>query len=420
MKKIIITLALPLFLLSSFAQVTVRDLLCENLSEPIGIDAVNPRFSWQLAADKRNVMQTAFEINVYEGKKIVWNSGKVNSDRSVQITYAGKALESEKKYTWQVRVWDNDEKVSAWSETNTFRMALLAESDWTAKWIMPGYEEDALRASPLFRKLFSTQKKIITATAYITAHGLYEAQINGQKIGDAYLTPGWTSYKKRLQYQVYDVTDLVKKGSNAIAVTLGSGWYRGIIGFSNNVNVYGKDIALLFQMRVTYSDGSTELIVSDDTWKSSTGSIVYSEIYNGETIDARKEKKGWALPGYNDADWAAVKTADFSKAVLVATQNESVKKHETFKAVKIITTAKGEKVIDFGQNLVGWVKLKVKGVAGNTITLSHAEVLDKQGNFYTDNLRKAKAQDVYILKGGEEEMFEPHFTWQGFRYVNSL
>jgi len=417
MKKIIITLCLQLFVLLSFEQVSVRNLLCENLTDPVGIDAVKPRFSWQLAANKRNVLQNAYEIKVFAGKEMVWNSGKVNSDRSVQIEYAGKALVSEKKYAWQVRVWDNDEKVSAWSETNTFQMALLDPSDWKAKWINPGYEEDALRASPLFRKQFNTKKKIAAATAYITAHGLYEAQINGQRIGDAYLTPGWTSYKKRLQYQTYDVTGLIKNGANAIAVTLGSGWYRGIIGFSNNVNVYGKDIALLFQMKITYSDGSSELIVSDDSWRSSTGSIVYSEIYNGETIDARKEKKGWALPGFNDADWAAVKLADLPKDNLLATQNESVKKHEIFKAIKIITTPKGEKVIDFGQNLVGWVTIKVKGVAGNSITLSHAEVLDKQGNFYTDNLRKAKAQNTYILKGGEEEVFEPHFTWQGFRFV---
>ncbi|OIR12914.1 bacterial alpha-L-rhamnosidase [mine drainage metagenome] len=417
MKKVATILLFQFLILFSFAQVTVKNLLCENLTNPIGIDAQQPRFSWQLSSDKRNEHQTAYEIKVNAGKEMVWSSGKINSDQSVQINYDGKKLQSEKKYAWQVRVWDNEGKVSAWSETANFKMALLSTSDWKAKWITPGYEEDALRASPLFRKQFIAKKKIIAATAYITAHGLYEAQINGQRVGDAYLTPGWTSYNKRLQYQVYDVTNLVKNGNNAIGVTLGSGWYRGIIGFGNNINVYGKDIALLFQMKITYSDGSSENIVSDDSWKSSTGSIVYSEIYNGETIDARKEKKGFSLPDFNDADWSSVKLADFSKENLIATQNELVKKHETFKAIKIITTPKGEKVIDFGQNLVGWVMMKVKGNAGDKIILSHAEVLDKKGNFYTDNLRHAKAQDVYILKGGEEENFEPHFTWQGFRFV---
>ena len=155
-------------------------------------------------------------------------------------------------------------------------------------------------------------------------------------------------------------------------------------------------------------------VISDDTWKSSTGAIRYAEIYNGETIDSRLDKTGWLLPGYNDADWSGVKTRNFSFDNLIATYNEPVKKHETFKPVKFFTTPKGEKVIDFGQNLVGWVVLKVKGNAGDKITVSHAEVLDKQGNFYTENLRAAKAQDTYILKGGGEEIFEPHFTWHGF------
>lgn len=408
---------MQLLFLAGYSQVTVTNLLTENRTNPMGVDAVKPRFSWQLFSDKRNVLQTAYEIRLMFGKDMYWASDKINSDQSVQVGYRGKALQSGEKYSWKVKVWDNKGKASAWSAPSEFQMALLNNSDWKAKWITPGYEEDSLRASPLFRKQFNSNKKIVRATAYVTSHGLYQAQINGKKVDDAYLTPGWTSYNKRLQYQTYDVTNLLKNGSNAIGVTLGSGWYRGIIGFTNSVNVYGKDIALLFQLDIKYSDGSTESVVSDGSWKSSTGSIVYAEIYNGETIDARKEKTGWELPGYNVAAWTSVKVADFSKESLIATQNELVKKHETFTPVKIITTPKGEKVIDFGQNLVGWVMMKVKGNAGDKITLSHAEVLDKYGNFYTENLRAAKAQDTYILKGGEEESFEPHFTWQGFRYV---
>jgi alpha-L-rhamnosidase len=417
MKKIISILVMQLLFLAGYSQVTVTNLLTENRTNPMGVDAVKPCFRWQLFSDKRNVLQTAYEIRLMFGKDMYWASDKINSDQSVQVGYRGKALQSGEKYSWKVKVWDNKGKASAWSAPSEFQMALLNNSDWKAKWITPGYEEDSLRASPLFRKQFNSNKKIVRATAYVTSHGLYQAQINGKKVGDAYLTPGWTSYNKRLQYQTYDVTNLLKNGSNAIGVTLGSGWYRGIIGFTNSVNVYGKDIALLFQLDIKYSDGSTESVVSDGSWKSSTGSIVYAEIYNGETIDARKEKTGWELPGYNDAAWTSVKVADFSKESLIATQNELVKKHETFTPVKIITTPKGEKVIDFGQNLVGWVMMKVKGNAGDKITLSHAEVLDKYGNFYTENLRAAKAQDTYILKGGEEESFEPHFTWQGFRYV---
>ena len=388
------------------------------MENPVGLDILQPRFSWQLSSDKRNVQQLAYEIKVVDGKSVAWSSGRQETDASVHVPYAGTALKSGKKYTWQVRVWDNSGKPSLWSSPANFQMALLDPADWKASWIEPGYKEDTvMRPSPMFRKEFTSGKKIVSAMAYITAHGMYEAEINGQRVGDAYLTPGWTAYKKRIQYQVYDVTPLLKSGKNAIGITLGNGWYRGIIGFENNVNFYGKDIALLFQMDITYSDGTTESILSDGSWKSSTGPIRYSEIYNGEIYDARMEKKGWSAPGYDDASWTSVKTANHPMNVLVATYNEPVKKHEVFKAVKIFTTPAGEKVIDFGQNLVGWVILKVSGNAGDSIKLSHAEVLDKKGNFYTANLRAAKAQNIYILKGGAAETFEPHFTWQGFRYA---
>jgi alpha-L-rhamnosidase len=269
----------------------------------------------------------------------------------------------------------------------------------------------------LYRKDFAAKKKIRSATAYITSRGLYEAQINGQRVGNDYLTPGWTSYNNRLQYQTYDVTGLLKPGANAIGVTLGSGWYRGFIGFSGQKNFYGKELALLFQLEIRYADGSMEYILSDGTWKCSTGSILNSEIYHGEIIDARLEKQGWAKPGYNDADWQNVRLLEGESAKLVDTYNEPVRKHERLKPVHIFTTPKGEQVIDFGQNLVGWVEVKAKGNAGDTIRLRHAEVLDKEGNFYIENLRPAQQMNTYILKGGGEEFFEPHFTFQGFRYV---
>ncbi|HEX7906006.1 MAG TPA: family 78 glycoside hydrolase catalytic domain, partial [Chitinophagaceae bacterium] len=415
-------------ILSVLAQVKVDRLRIENLTNPIGIDVLQPYFSWQLISDQRNVAQSAYEIRVAadpaslaKGKN-TWTSGKINSDQSIHVPYKGAALASGKKYYWQVRVWDNTGTVSAWSAVAFWQMGLLQAADpiaigWKAQWIEPGYKEDSVFASPLMRKEFSNGKKIKSATAYMTAHGLYEAQINGKRIGDAYLTPGWTSYNKRLQYQAYDVTGLLKDGANAIAVTLGDGWYRGNFSFDRRRNIYGKDIALLFQLEIVYADGTTATVASDASWKSSTGAIRSNGIYLGETIDARQEKNGWTVAGYNDNNWTAVKTANFSKDILVATYNEPIKKHETFAPVKVITTPKEEKVIDFGQNLVGWVRLKVKGKAGDTIKISHAEVLDKKGNFYTDNLRGAKAQAVYVLKGNAEELFEPHFTFFGFRYI---
>ncbi|SDD79579.1 alpha-L-rhamnosidase [Niabella drilacis] len=407
-----------LFSLTVTAQSKVGNLRTENRVDPVGLDIIQPRFSWQLENGKRNVMQTAYEIRVTHDKAGVWNSGKVSSDSSVHVTYKGAALKSGEKYQWQVRVWDNSGKASSWSSPAIFQMALLQPSDWKATWITPGYEEDAtLRPSPLMRKEFSITKKVVRATAYITAHGMYEAAINGSRVGDAHFTPGWTSYKKRLQYQTYDITSLLKQGTNALGVTLGSGWYRGHIGFSGQLGFYGKDIALLLQLRVDYADGTQETIVSDSSWKSATGAITYSEIYNGETIDARKDRTGWMLAGYRDEDWTPVKTASFDKGNLLATYNEMITAHEVFKPVKVLKTPAGETVLDFGQNLVGWVRIKVRGSAGDSVTLKHAEVLTKAGNFYTENLRAAKAQNTYVLKGGTEETFYPHFTWQGFRYV---
>jgi alpha-L-rhamnosidase len=408
----------------SYAQVKVEQLLTENLTDPIGLDVVNPRFSWQLISNKRNVLQTAYEIrlgtspSISKGSDLQWTTGKVTSDSSVYVVYKGKPLQTGKRYYWQVRAWDNTGKVSSWSKPVFFQTAMLQPSDWTAKWIEPGFTEDSVtRPSPLFRKEFTASKNIISATAYITAHGMYEAQMNGKRVGDAYLTPGWTSYNKRLQYQVYDVTGLLKEGANAIGVTLGSGWYRGNLAWGGNKNTYGKDIALLFQLNVNYTDGTFETIISDDSWKSSTGDIRYSEIYHGETIDARQRKDGWANAGYNDAQWSSVKVVNHPMNVLIATYNEPIKKHETFQPVKIFTTPKGEKVIDFGQNMVGWVIVKAKGKSGDTIKVNHAEVLDKDGNFYTTNLRAAKSEGNYILKGEGEEVFEPHFTFHGFRYI---
>ena len=224
------------------AQVTVQHLLTENQTDPISIDALSPRFSWQLiAGNKRGVMQTAYEIRVKKNKSLVWNTGKTSSNQSVYVPYKGEKLLAGQKYSWQVRVWDNSGKVSEWSQPAPWKMGLLSPSDWKAKWITPGFAEDSvMRPSPLFRKEFPLSKKIQTATAYITSHGLYEAQINGKRVGDAFLTPGWTSYNKRLQYQAYDVTALLQQGINAVGAELGNGWYSGYIGYQPTPNLYGK------------------------------------------------------------------------------------------------------------------------------------------------------------------------------------
>ena len=404
-----------------FAQVTVKNLRIENRTDPIGIDIPNPRFSWRLVSDQRNLMQTAYEIRmgVKSDHIVLWSSGKVKSSQSVYIPYTGGVLHSASSYYWQVKVWDNYGKVTDWSDKAYWQMGLLQPADWKAKWIESETPGDTVNGPALlFRKEFITGKKIISATAFITVHGMYEAFINGKRLGNAFLTPGWTSYHNRLQYQVYDIRELLNKGKNAIGINIGSGWFRTALAWNNNKNIYGKKIGLLMHVEINYSDGSRETIGTDGTWKTSDkGPVRVSEIYNGETVDARFEITGWDKSGYDDKTWQPVVEKEYAKENLIATYNELVTKHEVFHPVRIFKTPKGEQVIDFGQNLVGWAQFKVFGKAGDEIIVDHAEVLDKEGNFYTENLRAAKARDIYILKGDGEEFFEPHFTFQGFRFI---
>jgi alpha-L-rhamnosidase len=402
-------------------KLTTGSLLCEYQTNPIGIDAPLPRFSWKVQSSQENTLQIAFEIRTSTDPKIqriLWNSGKVSSDQSVNVSFAGSALQSMTRYYWQVRIWDNHGNSSPWSAVNFWEMGLLSASDWSAKWIQSADEDEPSRPVRMFRTTFDLKKEIKSARVYSTARGLYESAINGSRVGADYLTPGWTSYNKRLQYQVYDVTSMITKGKNTIGILLGDGWYRGFLAFSGNKNTYGDKTSLLFQLEVTYADGSRETIISDEKWKSTTGPIRMADIYNGEEYDARLEKKDWSKNNYDDKDWHQVKLAEPSKASLIATVGPPVRKHETFRPIKIFKTPKGETVADFGQNLVGFVQLKVTGKAGDKITIHHAEVLDKQGNFYTENLRAAKATAEYTLKGGGPEVYEPRFTFFGFRYVS--
>ena len=264
MKKIILfPFIFQLCLVVSFAQIKVQNLLTENRTNPIGIDVQQPRFSWQLVSDKKNIIQSAYAIQVLSGKSVVWNSGTVEGSQSVQVAYSGAALKSNTKYAWRVQVWDNNGKPSAWSEPAFFQTALMNAGDGKAKWIEAGFQEDSVnRPAILFRRQFALNKKIASATLYITAHGMYEAQINGKRVGDAYLSPGWTSYNKRLQYQAYDVTNMLAGGNNVIGGTVGNGWYRGYLAWEDNKNIYGKKLGLLVQLEITYSNGKKETIIS--------------------------------------------------------------------------------------------------------------------------------------------------------------
>lgn len=402
----------------------VIDLVCEYRTNPIGIDVKKPRLSWKLVSDQQNILQSAYEIRVADSPRNLtkkssqfWFSGKVNSDKSVNVSYEGKTLQSMQRAYWQVRVWDNKGKVTAWSEPAYWETGILNLDEWKASWItMKEEKSDKSLPSQYYRHEFSTSKKISSARVYVTSLGLYQLFINGNKVGDQLFTPGFTSYKKRIQYQVYDVTSMLQK-NNAIGAIVGDGWYRGYLGWQGDKAYYGDKLALLVQLKVNYTDGTNEIITTDKNWKVSYGAILESDIYNGEKYDASKELRGWSNFGFDENKWADVELLNNPKDILVASDGLPVKVIQEITPIRKIITPKDEIVFDLGQNIVGWARMKVKGKKGDQVTLKFAEVLDKEGNFYTKNLRSAKATDIYTLKGVGEEIFEPHFTFHGFRYI---
>jgi alpha-L-rhamnosidase len=405
-------------------ELRVERLRTEYATNPIGIDEPAPRLSWMLSAQRRGTLQSAYEIRVATNagdlaRSPMWTSGKVTSEESVNRAYTGPALEPSQRYHWQVRVWDSERRVTDWSAPAYWETGLMGAARWKAKWITPNLAEDTTRSnpSPLLRTEFALDGTIASARAYVTSLGLYEMQLNGRRVGDQVLAPGWTSYDKRLQYQSYDVTELLHRGANAVGVILGDGWYRGRLAWGTRRNTYGQRVALLAQIVVRFTDGREQIIGTDERWRASTGPILSSDIYNGETYDARLEKAGWSQPGFDDKDWKGVVLADHSKEILIAPAGPPIRRIEELKPLKLLHTPAGETVFDMGQNMVGWVRLRVRGPTGMTVRLQHAEVLDKTGNFYTANLRSAQQTETYTLKGGSEEIYEPHFTFHGFRYV---
>jgi alpha-L-rhamnosidase len=415
----------------------VEGLRTEYAVNPVGIDARTPRLSWRLHATRRGTTQGAYEIQVALDSgamnRPLWTSGRVASPASILRPYGGPPLQSSTRYYWRVRAWDDAGRASPWSTIAFFETALLDTAEWRARWITPDLTEDTTKSnpSPMLRREFrlgpsgvrprevtlTGSSRIASARLYVTSLGLNEVEINGRRVGDAHLRPGWTAYDSRLQYDTYDVTALVRSGANAIGATLGDGWFRGRLGWDGKRNVYGSRLALRAQLVVRYGDGTSQTVATDSTWKASTGPILVSDIYDGETYDARLEKTGWSSPGYNDTSWRGVRNMDGVKVALVAPVGPPVRRMREITPVKVIRTPAGETVVDFGQNMVGWVRLKARGPAGTVIRLRHAESLDKAGNFYVTNLRTARQTVTYTMKGGGVETFEPHFTFQGFRYV---
>ncbi|MFC5653613.1 family 78 glycoside hydrolase catalytic domain [Paenibacillus solisilvae] len=407
---------------------TIRITACktEYAVNPVGIDSMHPRLFWRLESDERDVRQTAYQIVVAsslekmnQDEADMWDSGKTASGQSIQIAYAGAPLRSEGEYFWKVRVWDGRDQVSQWSETAYWTMGILSRGEWKGKWIgrrsSPGL---AMQPSPYMRKSFAVKTNVRRAVVYATALGLFKLSVNGEAVGHLF-APGWTDYDKRVQVHAYDITDKMKQGENSFGVILGDGWYAGTVGFISK-HVYGERPFFLMQASIEYEDGSSELVVSDGSWRAAEGPIRYSDMIKGETYDARLELTGWDRPGYDASGWESPDVRSGYNGLLVAAVEPQICITETLKPVDIRKTAAGTYIFDMGQNMVGWTEVTVKGEPGTQITLSHAEMLSPDGTLYVDNLREAVQQDHYVLKGAGDERYEPHFTFHGFRYVELI
>ncbi len=394
-------------------------LRCEYRTNPLGIDSLAPRLFWTLdAPGRRDVKQSAFQILVDEG--MLWDSGKVASDQTGQIAYAGADLKSGLKVAWKVRVWDEADQVSEWSETALWQMGLLTHEDWSGSWVsLPSVQPLLdLHPCPYLRREFTTGKAISRATLTATARGVYLLSLNGKRIGDAYFAPGWTDYNKRIAYQTYDVTGLLQAGTNTIGAVLGDGWYAGYLGFDRKRDSYGTGPQLLAQLRVEYEDGTAETIATDESWRGATGPILFSDMLMGETYDARMTMPGWDTSGFDASAWKPVKVeGEAGDVPLVAQLDPPIRLMQELAARSVTPAAPGSYIFDLGQNMVGWVRFKVQGPAGTLVRLRFAEILNPDGSLYVTNLRSAKATETYILSGEGVETYEPHFTFHGFRYV---
>jgi len=406
-------------------------LRCEYLVDPLGIETPAPRLSWLVNDDRDGAVQSAYQILVAseaEGLKgdsgDLWDSGQVSSAQTAQIEYAGSPLSSRQRVWWKVRSFDGDGQASPWSASASWEMGLLERSDWSADWIGSPLHgtPDTSAVVPALRKAFDVPKPVAQARLYATALGVYELELNGQRVGDQELAPGWTDYGSRLRYQVYDVGELLLKGGNALGALLGDGWYCGYVGLAAREQ-YGDRPSLLAQLELTYTDGSQETIVTDESWRWQRSPILESDIMMGETYDARQELGDWTRSGYAEEGWLAVEVSEDPGAPLVAMPSPPVRVTMEISPVgtpEFRRTGLGIRrwIYDMGQNMVGRIRLRVRGKAGRVVNLRHAEVLDEKGDLYTVNLREARARDSYTLKGDADgETWEPSFTFHGFRYV---
>ncbi|RYG71202.1 alpha-L-rhamnosidase [bacterium] len=401
----------------------IIDLRCEYAVNPLGIEVTKPRLFWKLESERSGARQVAYHLVVASSPEKLdapdlWDSGEVQSNQTTHVEYAGSELTSRQQAFWRVTIED-ETGARFTSEVANFEMGLLETSNWDAEWIggdLTGSPSTAVPA-PFLRSTFEIEKPIKQARLYATALGVYECQLNGAKVGDLLLTPGWQPYQKRVQYQTYDVTSMLAHGENAWGTILGDGWYCGKIAWNGRQN-YGDRPRFLGQLEIEFEDGDKRVVTSDESWTLAYGPILSSDMLMGENYDARQEFDGWSSPGFEAKKWRAVETFPAPEITLSAPLGPPIKAAQEISPINIQRNG----VVDFGQNLVGAVRLKVSGPKGTHIRLRFAETLKDgplatTGPIYTANLRSAAQTDNYTLKGEGEEIWEPRFTFHGFRFV---
>ncbi len=431
MKKNLFFISL-FFVCTVHANVSVVNLRCEELTDPIGIDKLEPRLSWELESALKGVIQTSYRIIVSSDKtKLdrnegdIWDSGVTPGSQTFGIKYSGETLLKNRYYYWKVKSFTNKGDAE-WSEPALWQVGLLQFQDWIGQWIgfdrrfpFDGDPSGSRLSARYYRKEFDNGKEIRSAMAYMIGLGFYELHINGEKIGSRVLAPAPTEFTKNVKYNAFDVTNQIRQGKNAIGITLGNGMYFTMQQFQQPYKIknfgYPK---VLFNLVITYADGSTEVVSTNNTWRGTAdGPIRANNLYDGEEYDANREFPGWTVAGFDDSRWLQAEFVQPPGGDYEAQMTDPMRIMDKLSPASVITKPNGTFIIDFGQNLTGWVRFNVKGEKGQTVKLRYAESLDANGELFTANLRSAKAEGLYTLKGGAMETYEPTFTYYGFRFV---
>jgi alpha-L-rhamnosidase len=408
-------------------KLNIIDLRCEYTHDPIGIAESRPRLFWRLDGDHQAIRQSRYWIQAAvqpehlespEGPLLA-DTGWIESDTSAFVEYPGEPVKPRERVYWRVKTADTQGNESEFSAPAFFERTL---AHWDAQWISSPLVAcgESLRPVPLLRREFTLSKEIARARLYSSARGVYLPHVNGVRLDEYLLHPGCTNYHQRILFQTFDITPYLKVGKNCLGAELSTGWYVGNYGYEGLYNIYGDTVSFIGQLHVEYCDGTEDVLCTDHEWTTSLGPIEYSDLYYGELYDARKEQPGWDMADFDAASWIPVCIQECSYDQLTAHDGEMIRRIMEIPPREIITSPRGDMIIDMGQNMVGWLRVRLSGSPGDIFSCEFAEVLDMEGEFYTENLRIEGMKDTYIMNGGGLEIFEPSFTFHGFRYVRIL